>query len=492
MGWGMLHSHGTTVDQKAVSSAMHDEVAGWCWPISYASIGIAVCALDVLLILATGLVTGAVYSRLLHDSNVDLVQHASTALIVSAVFIPIFRNRGLYDPSLLVNGRLQVRSILVLWTLTFLVFAGAVFALKIGRDFSRGAVLSFSLVGLGALVVHHSLWQVLIETGLKKGRLRGRKSILLCMHDFPEGAQIARNHSRHLEHHGYRIDHVFQLGPGTCPRELIEVAVTFARGSEIEEIFVAADLQRWPKIRDLIQKLCDLPLPLTLLPDEKFATLFERTPHRFGPSIGIEFQRAPLTNTERFFKRSLDLVISIGGILVLMPMLLIVALAIKVDSPGPTLFVQTRHGFNSKRFKIFKFRTMTVLEDGETIKQAVQGDERVTRVGAWLRRTSIDELPQLFNVLIGDMSIVGPRPHAAAHDSYYAKFISHYAFRHHMKPGITGWAQIHGLRGITPTLQSMKDRIDLDIWYVDNWSLWLDIKIIFRTAIELIRQRNAY
>jgi Undecaprenyl-phosphate glucose phosphotransferase len=488
----MLHSQEITADQKAISSAMRNKVARWRWPISYASIGIAVCALDVLLILATGLVTGAIYSGLLHDNDIDLVRHASTALVVSAVFIPIFRNRGLYDPSLLVNGRLQIRNILVLWTLTFLVFAGAVFALKIGRDFSRGAVLLFGLAGLGALVVHHSLWQILIEAGLKRGSLRGRKSILLCMHGSPQGAKIVKNHCWHLQHHGYRIDHVFQLGPGVSPKKLIGRAVTFARGSEIEEIFVAADLQRWPKIRDLIQKLCDLPLPLTLLPDEKFATLFERTPHRFGTSIGIEFQRAPLSNAECFFKRSLDIAISISGILVLMPMFLIVAFAIKLDFPGPTLFVQTRHGFNSKRFKIFKFRTMTVLEDGATIRQAVQGDERVTRIGSWLRRTSIDELPQLFNVLRGDMSIVGPRPHAAAHDSYYAKFISHYAFRHHMKPGITGWAQIHGLRGSTPTLQSMKERIDLDIWYVDNWTLWLDIKIILRTAVELIRQRNAY
>jgi len=173
-------------------------------------------------------------------------------------------------------------------------------------------------------------------------------------------------------------------------------------------------------------------------------------------------------------------------------MFFIVALAIKLDSPGPVLFMQTRHGFNGKRFKILKFRTMTVLEDGATIPQAVRGDSRVTRIGLWLRKTSIDEIPQFFNVLKGDMSIVGPRPHAVAHDSYYAELISRYAFRHHVKPGITGWAQVHGCRGETRTVHSMKERVDHDIWYVGNWSLLLDLYIILRTAVEVMRSRNAY
>jgi exopolysaccharide biosynthesis polyprenyl glycosylphosphotransferase len=190
-------------------------------------------------------------------------------------------------------------------------------------------------------------------------------------------------------------------------------------------------------------------------------------------------------------KRLLDIVVSVGAIIALLPMFFIVALAIKLDSPGPVLFMQTRHGFNGRRFKILKFRTMTVLEDGATILQAVLGDRRVTRIGAWLRKTSIDEIPQFFNVLLGDMSVVGPRPHAVAHDNYYADLISRYAFRHHVKPGITGWAQINGCRGETPTVHSMKQRVDLDIWYVDNWSLLRDLYIILRTALEVMR-RNAY
>src|SRR5262249_23940154 len=212
----------------------------------------------------------------------------------------------------------------------------------------------------------------------------------------------------------------------------------------------------------------------------------------FGSSVGIEFQRAPLSLSERMAKRILDVTVALIGIVLLAPMFLIVALAIKLDSPGRALFMQTRHGFNSKKFKIFKFRTMTVLDDGPTIKQAVRGDARVTNIGTWLRKTSIDELPQLFNVLKGEISIVGPRPHAAAHDHYYEELISRYAFRHHMKPGITGWAQVNGFRGETPILQLMKERVEHDTWYVGNWSVLLDLKIIFGTVLELVRCRNAY
>jgi exopolysaccharide biosynthesis polyprenyl glycosylphosphotransferase len=213
---------------------------------------------------------------------------------------------------------------------------------------------------------------------------------------------------------------------------------------------------------------------------------------QFGSSVGVEFQRAPLSISERVAKRLVDIVLGVSGIVLLMPMFVIIAIAIKLDSPGDALFRQTRCGFNSRRFKIFKFRTMTDLEDGATIRQAVRDDRRVTHVGSWLRRTSIDELPQLFNVVSGEMSLVGPRPHAAAHDHYYAELISCYAFRHHMKPGITGWAQVNGCRGETPTLQCMKDRVDHDIWYVNNWSLLLDLKIVMKTVFEIVRARNAY
>ena len=174
------------------------------------------------------------------------------------------------------------------------------------------------------------------------------------------------------------------------------------------------------------------------------------------------------------------------------PLLLIAALAIKLDSPGPVLFKQKRNGFNGRTFTILKFRSMRVLEDGEIIQQATRDDPRVTRLGRWLRKTSIDELPQLFNVLRGDMSLVGPRPHAVAHNNEYQKLVANYAFRHHMKPGITGWAQINGFRGETRTVDLMEQRVEHDIWYVNHWSPWLDLRIVLKTFVLAYRQPTAY
>jgi exopolysaccharide biosynthesis polyprenyl glycosylphosphotransferase len=192
------------------------------------------------------------------------------------------------------------------------------------------------------------------------------------------------------------------------------------------------------------------------------------------------------------FKRLIDLMLAGPALFFMLPFLLLVALAIKLDSRGPVLFWQTRRGLNGKPFKIIKFRTMTVLEDGSVIEQATRGDRRVTRLGRMLRRLSIDELPQLLNVLKGEMSLVGPRPHALAHDEYYGRYIEHYSIRHNVKPGITGWAQVNGSRGETPHLDDMRRRIELDIWYVRSWSVWLDLKIIVATALQIIKSPNAF
>jgi exopolysaccharide biosynthesis polyprenyl glycosylphosphotransferase len=199
-----------------------------------------------------------------------------------------------------------------------------------------------------------------------------------------------------------------------------------------------------------------------------------------------------LTRLERFAKRLLDVTIAAASLVFLSPLMLVAAIAIKAESKGPVIFRQRRHGFNGQPFVIYKLRTMKVLEDGAAVVQATKSDPRVTRVGRLLRETSIDELPQLLNVLQGNMSIVGPRPHAMVHDYEYGKMIANYAFRHHVKPGITGWAQVQGSRGGTPQLELMEQRITLDLWYIDNWSLGLDIYIMLRTGFELMRRRNAY
>ena len=245
-------------------------------------------------------------------------------------------------------------------------------------------------------------------------------------------------------------------------RATIDRAIEAARAESVAEILLLISWEHSWLIESITKMLGVLPIPIYLLPDENVARYLGRRAINVGTTWAAEIQRAPLTGTEQFVKRCFDVVGAASVLLLLSPLMLLTALLIKLDSHGPALFFQTRNGFNGRAFRIVKFRTMHVLEDGDVIRQATRADPRVTRLGRWLRRTNIDELPQLFNVLYGDMSLVGPRPHAAAHNSEYEKLIADYAFRNHVKPGITGWAQVNGYRGETPTTDLMSKRVELD------------------------------
>lgn len=205
---------------------------------------------------------------------------------------------------------------------------------------------------------------------------------------------------------------------------------------------------------------------------------------------------APSARTTRyvhgFAKRALDLGLAVPALIVLSPLLVLLAVLIRATSRGPAIFRQTRLGIHGAPFRIFKFRTMTVLENGPVIKQAEQNDVRITKVGGWMRRLSLDELPQLLNVIAGDMSLIGPRPHALAHDRFYGREIAGYDLRQTVKPGISGWAQVHGHRGATVTVSRMRERLAYDVWYARNATFALDVKIIARTIGEVLKQRNAY
>jgi putative colanic acid biosynthesis UDP-glucose lipid carrier transferase len=200
----------------------------------------------------------------------------------------------------------------------------------------------------------------------------------------------------------------------------------------------------------------------------------------------------PYQGIDGFRKRLSDILLASLALVALTPLMLAAAAAVRLTSKGPVLFRQRRYGLNGEEILVYKFRTMSVCEDGGQILQAVKHDHRCTRVGAFLRRTSIDELPQLYNVLQGTMSVVGPRPHAVAHNEQYRKLVSGYMMRHKVRPGITGWAQVNGLRGETDTVEKMRQRVNLDLEYVKNWSLGLDAKIILKTASSLLKDANAY
>jgi putative colanic acid biosynthesis UDP-glucose lipid carrier transferase len=220
----------------------------------------------------------------------------------------------------------------------------------------------------------------------------------------------------------------------------------------------------------------DLAAALRFSPDVMFPANANSRPSEIQPAL----------------KRALDLAGAVALLVFCAPLLAALALIVRFDAGGPVFFRQTRLGLNGKPFRIFKFRTMTVSEDGETIVQAKKDDSRITRSGAWLRKTSLDELPQLLNVIAGDMSLVGPRPHARAHDTHYAALIPNYELRQDVKPGITGWAQVNGHRGETPTVAAMRNRVDFDIWYAKNASFVLDLKILVATPFAVATGRNAH
>ncbi|MDU6135645.1 exopolysaccharide biosynthesis polyprenyl glycosylphosphotransferase, partial [Bradyrhizobium sp.] len=246
------------------------------------------------------------------------------------------------------------------------------------------------------------------------------------------------------------------------------------------------------RLEYLRQQMKAFPVSVRLLPDKQIRALSDYAPSAQQRVVSLEIQRAPLSAVERGVKRMMDIVIGLTALILLSPIIALTAILIKLDGKGPVFFLQNRKGFNGRQFVMFKFRTMTVLENGDTVTQATRNDPRVTRIGAYLRSASIDELPQLVNVLRGDMSLVGPRPHAIAHDNQFERLLQDYAFRHHVKPGMTGWAQVNGLRGATPSLDLISRRVEMDLWYINNWSLWLDVQIIMKTFFEVVRKRNAF
>jgi Undecaprenyl-phosphate glucose phosphotransferase len=272
----------------------------------------------------------------------------------------------------------------------------------------------------------------------------------------------------------------------------LEAAVASARMLEPDAIFLVMPWSATDKINRCAETLLKLPSEIHLGAEH----ILDRFEHvqlsKLGPMASLQLTRLPLTRLELMEKRAFDLVFSCVALLLLTPVLIIAAVLIKLDSSGPVFFLQRRHGFNQKQFRIIKFRSMRTLDDGAVINQAKKDDPRITKVGAWLRRWNIDELPQLFNVIIGDMSLVGPRPHALSHDHDYERRIAFYARRHNVKPGITGWAQIHGFRGETDTDEKMQSRVEHDLYYIDNWSFWLDLQIMLRTVLSARSFRNAY
>ena len=399
-----------------------------------------VFAVDVIIVLIISLLAGTAYSWCLQDVIPETATQTYTAVGVLAFtnVSAVLAARGDYQVSNLVRFYHQARDLVIIWTGVFFLLLGVGFSLKVGESLSRGAVLTFFALGLSGMIVWRGLLARFLEHALSTGAFAPRNVILIGEQSrLPASGTILE-----MRRCGYAPIQTFEIGreefvtTEISPRlrATIDGAIELARTELVTEILLRIGWENGQTIERITKMLAVLPIPIYLLPDENVARYLGRNALYVGTTWAAEIQRAPLTRTEQFVKRCFDLVGAASVLLLLSPVMLLTALLIKLDSQGPILFFQTRNGFNGRAFRIVKFRSMHVLEDGNAIRQATRGDPRVTRLGRWLRRTNIDELPQLFNVLYGDMSLVGPRPHAAAHNTEYEKLIADYAFRNHVKP----------------------------------------------------------
>ena len=266
----------------------------------------------------------------------------------------------------------------------------------------------------------------------------------------------------------------------------------FVRHHSVNAIYIALPMSNAPRIEQLLHGFQDTTASIYFVPDIFAFDLVQARCVEMNGIPMLSICDTPFHGMPAVQKRAMDFVLSSIALLLTWPVMLLIALAVKISSPGPVLFKQRRYGLHGEEIIVYKFRSMTVCEDGPTIAQAQKGDRRFTRVGRFLRRTSMDELPQLFNVWEGNMSFVGPRPHAVAHNEMYRKLIGGYMIRHKVRPGMSGWAQIHGLRGETATLEQMRLRVQHDLEYLRNWSVWLDVKIMLKTALIVFGGRNAH
>ena len=272
----------------------------------------------------------------------------------------------------------------------------------------------------------------------------------------------------------------------------ISEAAEFAKRAQLHLIYVSLPMATQPRILRLLDELRDTTASIYFVPDLFVTDIIQSRMETVCDMPVVSVCETPFTGTNGIVKRGADIVLALLILGLISPFLLAIALGVKVSSPGPVIFKQRRYGLDGKEIVVYKFRSMTVCEDGDQIAQARKDDQRVTRLGRFLRKASLDELPQFVNVLQGRMSIVGPRPHAVAHNETYRKLIKGYMVRHKVKPGITGWAQVNGFRGETDTLEKMKARIDCDLDYLRNWSVGLDLYIIFKTVAVLFKDQYAY
>jgi putative colanic acid biosynthesis UDP-glucose lipid carrier transferase len=409
--------------------------------------------------------------------------------------------RGLM-PQLIGGRRKLVTRLALRWAMLLFALLTLGYATKSSGDFSRRVVLTWAvttpgfLIGI-ALLIHEGLKHLLADPqSARRAIFAGYNDISVSL-----AQRVEQTSASALRIAGFFDDRAPQrLSAGTSEASQSEPAlkgglkdiVAYVQTHAIDVIFVALPVSHIARVQTLLDDLRDTTVSIYYVPMVFPLDSIQGGTSEFLGVPLIALCETPLHGTRGVSKRLTDLTLASLVFIPAAPLMLIIALLIRLSSPGPVIFKQRRYGLDGRQIIVYKFRTMSVTEDGDTIRQATQSDARVTPLGRFLRRTSLDELPQLLNVLQGRMSLVGPRPHAVAHNEQYRKLIKGYMLRHKVAPGMTGLAQINGMRGETQTLEQMEARVRYDLEYLRNWSPLLDLKILFKTVLIVARGDRAF
>jgi putative colanic acid biosysnthesis UDP-glucose lipid carrier transferase len=417
--------------------------------------------------------------------------YLGVALLAFVISLATFGRFG-SDDGLVAPRMSQVYSyILLQWSAIAAVLLLLAFAFKVSADFSRLVMLSWFCATPLALFASHGLRRH-IHSMVTNSAATPRYIII--------GANnVAFELLRRLPQRGFlgffdfrSADRISQWTDGDKFIGHCKGVADFVSSNGVSAIYIALPLSNVPRIGEMIRELRDTTASIYFLPDVFAFDLIQGRLVNIGGMPALSVCDTPFHGMDAVLKRVFDILLAGVALIIGAPLMALIALGVKLSSRGPILFRQRRYGLNGEEINVYKFRSMTVCEDGATVAQATKNDRRITRFGRFLRRSSLDELPQLFNVIEGKMSLVGPRPHAVVHNEQYRKLICGYMIRHKVRPGITGWAQVNGLRGETDTVDKMSARVKFDIDYLNQWSIWMDIKILVRTVLLVLRDDKAY
>lgn len=443
----------------------------------------------------------AIYATYVDVHDAFLWQYPVLILATSLVAVILLELTDNYQIPRLRQPIGSLGSIILVWGGTLAMTTVAGFFLRVSADFSRVWLASWFAAGLALILLLRFVISRLVRRWGRNGAMERRAVIV-------GGGKGAESLIRSIEqqpHNDIRICGIFDdrddrrsppLVAGYPKLGNISELIEFARIARIDMLIVSLPLTAENRVLSLLKKLWVLPVDIRLSAHSNQLRFRPRAYSFIGSVPMLDIFDKPINDWDSVAKRAFDIVFSLIGIVAFSPIMLATAIAIKLDSKGPVLFKQKRHGFNNEVVDVYKFRSMFVDQCDPTARNAVtKGDPRVTRVGRIIRKTSIDELPQFFNALIGNLSLVGPRPHAVtaqSHHRLYHEVVDGYFARHRVKPGVTGWAQINGWRGEVDHDDKIRMRTEFDLYYIENWSLWFDLKILLLTPVRLLNTENAY